>query len=152
MLSELCLHNDVCVAIFMEYSTHFPWPVFILSFLISSVHPWISGWGGGGDVKDLLQTRKSKWSVFPCCVHILSWYEASLRRPTSSFSLSFLFFSQHQNQRFEKRNVTNPELVLMKDSCPWNNIFGQKAVDIVEAYVYILSIIHGKMFSHHLLC
>ena len=25
-----------------------------------SVHPWISGWGGVGDVQDLLQTRKSK--------------------------------------------------------------------------------------------
>ena len=58
----------------------------------------------------------------------------------------------HQNQRFEKRNATNPELVLMKDSCPWDDILGQKAVDIVEAYVYILSIIHGEMFSHHLLC
>ncbi|KAM7240584.1 hypothetical protein CapIbe_008490 [Capra ibex] len=59
---------------------------------------------------------------------------------------------QHQNQRFEERNVTNPEVVLMKDSCPWDDILGQKAVDIVEAYVYILSIICRKMVSHHLLC
>ena len=44
------------------------------------------------------------------------------------------------------------KLVLMKDSRPWDDILGQKAVDIVEAYVYILSIIRGKMVSHHLLC
>ena len=54
--------------------------------------------------------------------------------------------------RSDLRNVTNPELVLMKDSRPWDDILGQKAVDIVEAYVYILSIIRGKMVSHHFLC
>lgn len=60
MLSEISLCNYVYIAVFMGYRPHFHMPKFILSFLISSVHSRISGWGSGGNVKDLLQTGKSK--------------------------------------------------------------------------------------------
>lgn len=35
---------------------------------------------------------------------------------------------------------------------PLDEIFGVKSVDIIELYVYILSLTHGKIVSHHLLC
>lgn len=67
-----------------------------LMFLPSSVHPRIPCWGGCGAPKDLLQTRKPKWSVFSrCTVSRLKTTrcEPSLAFLISCFSLFFYFFS-----------------------------------------------------------
>lgn len=66
-----------------------------LMFLPSSVRPRIPCWGGCGAPKDLLQTRKPKWSVFSRCT--VSRLKTTRCEPSLAFLIScfslFFFFS-----------------------------------------------------------
>lgn len=115
LISDYCVesvHVIIVYTLLLGCNLHMVIANAHLMFLPSSVHPWISCWGGCGAPKDLLQTRKPKWSVFSKCT--VSHLETT-QCERSSFSISVcLSFFQHQNQKFGKRIVRNPD-VLMKD-------------------------------------
>lgn len=66
--------------------------IVILNFLFSSVHSGVSGWGSSGNVKELLQTRKSKWSVFPIVYKVPHFKQIRTKRVWHGLPLHLLFF------------------------------------------------------------
>lgn len=55
------------------------------------------------------------------------------------FSFSLLFFSQHQNQEFGKRNVRNLELVLREGWCPSTKFLDWKLLtSLNRMFLYVL--------------
>lgn len=155
MSSEISLCNYVYMAVFMGYGPRLHRLIFILSFFISSVHSRVSGRGSGGNVKDLLQTGKSKWSV-SLAVHNGTSLKTNhcvetQQGPTSSFSLFPSILSTAPKSKVRKKDCQKPWTCSAGKLMPLDDILGLKAVDIVESCLH-MSLTPEKIIPHYLLC
>lgn len=120
---------------FMEHNTHYHRPLFIVNFLFSSVHSGVSGWGSSGNVKELLQTGKSKRSVFPTVYKVPHFKQIRTKRVWHGLPLHLLFFFSVL--------LTAPKSKVRKKECqrPWVcSNEGLMPLDEILAWVLVTSL------------